>query len=104
MPINEMQINTYYGNMIMRCVPVLDFLNSRFIELNYRSTESDNLLDTLNCLFKFHHNPISYVYNSLVYYNSKFEKYTAPNQMDSDDFDYSSNLKKKRLLNILTGI
>lgn len=90
----------------MRCVPVLDFLNSRYIELNYQSNESDALLDTLNSLFKFHHNPISYVYNSLVYYNSKFEKYNArdPNQMDSDDFDNASNLKKRRLLNIITGI
>jgi hypothetical protein len=29
-------INTYYSNMLMRCVPFLYFLNNRYIELNYQ--------------------------------------------------------------------
>lgn len=85
---NETSINTYYGNMFMRCLPTIDFLNNRYIELNYQSSEADLLMDSLNSLYKFHNYPISYVYNSFIYYNNKF--------------DCNNNSKKKRFLNILT--
>lgn len=71
--LNDPIINTYYGNMPMRCVPILDFLNNRYIEHDIQSTEGDSLIDTLNLLYKFHGNRISYVYNTLMYYNNRFE-------------------------------
>lgn len=92
MASNENLINTYYGNIFMRCVPVLDFLNNRYIELDYQSSDAENLIDKLNVLYKYHHNPISYVYNSLIYYNGKFQ--TTSNSMVNKS-------KRKRLFNIL---
>lgn len=89
---DELVLNTYYGNMPMRCVPVLDFLNNRYIEHEQQSLEGDSLLDNLNQLYKFHGNKISYVYNTLVYYNNRFE------------LDQVNKLKKKRLLNIITSM
>lgn len=83
---NEPTINTYYGCMPLRCVPIIDFLNHRFIEHTNQSIDTENLMGTLNNLYKFHGNRISYVYNSLMYYN---ECYAA------------NKAKKKRLLFIL---
>ena len=85
-------INTYYSNVFMRCVPVLDFLNSRYVELNFQSPESETLMDSLNDLYRFHSNPIAFVYNTLIYYNSKFETLGVTN-----------NSKKKRLFSILAS-
>ena len=89
---HDILFHTYYGNTILRCVPVLDFINNRYIEMNYQSNEADTLIDSLNGLFRFHHNPVSYVYNALLYYNSKFEN--APHDVKK---------KKQRLLKILTS-
>ncbi len=91
---HDIQFNTYYGSTILRCVPVLDFINNRYIETNYnQSSEADILIDSLNPLFRFHHNPVSYVYNALLYYNNKFESVTM-----------GAKQKKQRLLNILKSI
>ncbi len=103
---NETQINTYYGNMILRCVPVLEFLNNRYIEVNYRSEDSDNLLDALSRLFKFYPNPLSYVFNSLIYYSSKYDLNENGDHMmntDSTDLDLARNFKKKNLLKVFLG-
>lgn len=90
----ETVINTYYGNMPMRCAAVLDFLNNRYIEhdASLATPDTDQALDQLNQLYKFHGSRISYVYNTLVYYNGLF------------DADQSRKAKKKRLLQILAGI
>ncbi len=98
---NDSVINTYYGSVISRCVPVLDFINNRYIELNTQSQESDSLLDQLNALYKFYSSPISYVYNSFIYYNNKFEmSLNSPNpQMEL----MVNKSKKKRLLFILAS-
>ncbi|RNA27996.1 mediator of RNA polymerase II transcription subunit 23 isoform X2 [Brachionus plicatilis] len=96
-PINEAILNTYYGNLMLRCLPVLGFLNSRYIELKSQSNSADNLLDQLNHLYKFHNNPISYVYNTFMYYNNKFQ---SNNTMGIDMVNRS---KKKRLFFILTA-
>jgi mediator of RNA polymerase II transcription subunit 23 len=90
---NDNQINVYYGNMLLRCVPILDFLNNRYIELNYQTEEANSLMDTLNQLYRFHNNPISYVYNSMVYYNSKFDSLNVN--------DIGEKNKKRRLLRIV---
>lgn len=89
------QINTYYGNLVMRCVPVLDFLNNRYIELGVRSSDAESLLDNLNVLYKFHNNPISYVYNTFMYYDNKF-------RAGANDATLSSS-KKRRLFNIVAA-
>lgn len=85
------QINTYYGNVILRCVPILDYLNNRYIELPAYSPEAEQLLDNLNILYRFHSNPISYIYNSFMYYDQKFHS-------TNSDLNRS---KKKRLFQIL---
>ena len=103
---NESVINTYYGNMLMRCVPILDFLNNRYMELNQQIPEADALFDNLNKLYKFHSSPISFVYNSLIYYNKKIENSNLNNLASlnsSQQLDMISRLKKKRLFLILTG-
>lgn len=86
---SEPLINTYYGSMPMRCVPILDFLNNRYIEHTSHSIETDTFIDKLNQLYKFHENRTAYVYNTLMYYNSQFVK------------DSINRTKKKRLLFIL---
>ena len=88
---NDSMINTYYGNMPMRCVSILDFMNNRYIEHNTQSIETDSLMDKLNLLYKFHGNCVSYVYNTMVYYNTRFEE------------DVMRKSKKKRLLLILAS-
>jgi mediator of RNA polymerase II transcription subunit 23 len=79
----------------MRCIPLLDFLNNRYMELNQQTAEADALLDSLNRLYKFHSNPISYVYNSLIYYKQLNESVTY-----TDDV---FKLKKKRIFSILSS-
>lgn len=79
-------------------MPVLDFLNNRYIELKSQSASAENLLDHLNHLYKFHNNPISYVYNTYMYYNNKFQSGTGIG------LDMLNRSKKKRLFFILTGI
>ncbi len=91
---NDPIINTYYGNVIIRCVPILDFLNNRYIELNVVSPKSDEFLDRINTLYKYYTNPIAYVYNSLMYYNNKF----------ISDNNITNKSKKNRLVNILKSI
>jgi hypothetical protein len=95
---SHMCINTYYGSMILRCVPILDYLNNRYLEMKQPSLSNDaeSFLDTMNHLYKFHNNPIAYVYNSLVYYNSKFEQFYST-------FETTLRFKKRRLLNILSN-
>lgn len=93
----DAQINTYYGNTIMRCVPVLDFLNNRYVEFVAQSSDAETLLDNLNILYRFHNNPISYVYNSFMYYDVKFRS-----GVQSADFALNRS-KKKRFFQILAG-
>lgn len=96
-PINEAIINTYYGNTILRCLPMLDFLNNRYIELKKQSDSADKLLDQLNRLYKFSNNPISYVYNTFMYYNNKFQHCSGLG------IDMVNRNKKKRIFFILTS-
>lgn len=92
------QFNTYYGSVVLRCVPVLEFLNNRYVELasSQPCLEAESLLDNLNMLFKFHSNPVSYVYNSLMYYDAKFSS-----SSQQPDLAALNRAKKRRLFNIL---
>lgn len=58
----------YFGNVCLRFLPVFDIVIQRFLELApvYKSLES--LLDHLGCLYKFHDRPITFLFNTLNYY------------------------------------
>lgn len=58
----------YFGNVCLRFLPVFDIVIQRFLELSpvYKSLES--LLDHLGCLYKFHDRPVTFLYNTLHYY------------------------------------
>jgi hypothetical protein len=79
----------------MRLIPVIDYLNNRYMDLNVQSNEADQLFDFLNQLYKFHSNPISFVYNSLIYYTRA--------QANNPQLELVNKLKKKRLFSILAG-
>ncbi|RWS25047.1 Mediator of RNA polymerase II transcription subunit 23-like protein, partial [Leptotrombidium deliense] len=61
----------YFSNVCLRFIPVLDIIIHRFLELPTMSMSVDSLLDQLGCLYKFHDRPITYLYNTLHYYEQK---------------------------------
>ncbi|CAG2102015.1 unnamed protein product [Medioppia subpectinata] len=65
----------YFSNVCLRFLPVLDIIIHRFLELPSGSMSNivDQLLDQLGCLYKFHDKPITYLYNTLHYYETKLK-------------------------------
>ncbi|CAL1290327.1 unnamed protein product [Larinioides sclopetarius] len=61
----------YFGNVCLRFLPVMDIVIHRFLELPTVSISVEGLLDTLGCLYKFHDRPLTYLYNTLHYYEQK---------------------------------
>lgn len=59
----------------MRFIPVMDIIIHRFLELPSGSMSNivETLLDQLGCLYKFHDRPITYLYNTLHYYENKLK-------------------------------
>lgn len=58
-----------FGNVCLRFLPVLDVIIHRFIELTPVGNGFENLLHNFGTLYKFHDRPITYLYNTLHYYN-----------------------------------
>lgn len=58
----------YFGNVCLRFLPVFDIVIQRFLELAPVHKSLESLLDHLGCLYKFHDRPITYLYNTLHYY------------------------------------
>ncbi|CAB3994477.1 Mediator of RNA polymerase II transcription subunit 23, partial [Paramuricea clavata] len=58
-----------FGNVCLRFLPVLDVVIHRFIELPPVSAGLESLLHNFGALYKFHDRPITYLYNTLYYYN-----------------------------------
>ncbi|XP_068748521.1 mediator of RNA polymerase II transcription subunit 23-like [Montipora capricornis] len=58
----------YFGNVCLRFLPVFDIVIQRFVELAPVHTSLDCLLDHLGCLYKFHDRPVTFLYNTLHYY------------------------------------
>jgi len=64
---------TYFGNVCLRFVPVLDILLHRLLELPppQGSPVIEAILNEYGMLFKFHDRPITYLYNTLHYFQKK---------------------------------
>lgn len=74
---------SFFGNICLRFLPVLDIVIHRALELRIVSPKCaiqiEKLLETYGCLYKFHDKPLTYLYNTLHYY----------------DYQLPLNLKKK---------
>uniref|UniRef100_A0A1B6D9V1 Mediator of RNA polymerase II transcription subunit 23 n=1 Tax=Clastoptera arizonana TaxID=38151 RepID=A0A1B6D9V1_9HEMI len=61
----------YFGNVCLRFLPVCDIMIHRNLELSPVPPVTKSLeilLDHLGCLYKFHDRPVTYLYNTLHYY------------------------------------
>ncbi|XP_033644723.1 mediator of RNA polymerase II transcription subunit 23-like [Asterias rubens] len=61
----------YFSNVCLRFIPVFDILIHRFLELPPASKSLEILLDHLGGLYKFHDHPVTYLFNTLHYYEKK---------------------------------
>lgn len=61
----------YFGNVCLRFLPVFDIVVHRFLEITEVTKSLEILLEHLGCLYKFHDRPVTYLYNTLHYYESK---------------------------------
>merc|ERR1719443_879264 len=68
---NFQTLPTYFGNVCLRFIPVFDIVVHRFLELPQVQKSLETLLDHLGCLYKFHDRPMTYLYNTLHYYETK---------------------------------
>lgn len=70
-PVQHQYLPVYFGNICLRFIPVLDILIHRFIEVLSVQKFMESILDNLGGLYKFHDRPITYLYNTLHYYDNK---------------------------------
>ncbi|KAG5276965.1 hypothetical protein AALO_G00111930 [Alosa alosa] len=68
MPLQPQYLPIYFGNVCLRFLPVFDIVIHRFLELLPVSKSLETLLDHLGGLYKFHDRPVTYLYNTLHYY------------------------------------
>lgn len=70
---DELTIPVCFGNVCLRVLPVLDVVIHRLIEFSTNQTMKalENILDNVGCLYKYHERPITYLYNTLYYYEAK---------------------------------
>lgn len=63
----------YFGNVCLRFLPVLDLVIHRYLEMSVETIAAplESILKTLGMLYKFHDRPITYLYNTLFYYELK---------------------------------
>lgn len=62
----------YFGNVCLRFLPVMDIIIHRFLEMTVETAGSlESILKSLGSLYKFHDRPITYLYNTLFYYEAK---------------------------------
>ncbi|KAH8305992.1 hypothetical protein KR018_009354 [Drosophila ironensis] len=67
---SQIPLPVYFSNVCLRFLPVLDVVVHRFIELTIPNVHQilGFILDHLSLLYKFHDRPITYLYNTLHYY------------------------------------
>ncbi|XP_015787237.1 mediator of RNA polymerase II transcription subunit 23 [Tetranychus urticae] len=70
---------TYFSNICLRFIPVLDLIIHRYLELPPGSPSPliDSLLEKYGCLYKFHDRPLTYLYETLHYYEHKMRERPA---------------------------
>lgn len=61
----------YFGNLTLRFLPVFDLVVHRFLELMPVTNSLETLLAHLGPLYKFHEQPITYLFNTLHYYEAR---------------------------------
>jgi mediator of RNA polymerase II transcription subunit 23 len=61
----------YFGNVCLRFLPVFDIVVHRFLEIPQVTKSLEILLEHLGCLYKFHDRPVTYLYNTLHYYETR---------------------------------
>lgn len=64
-------IPVYLSNVCLRFIPVLDIVVHRHFEVPQVSKNLEQLLDHLGHLYKFHDRPVTFLYNTLHYYEIK---------------------------------
>lgn len=63
----------YFSNVCLRFLPVLDIIIHRYLELVPPSIGIERILGKMGCLYKFHDRPVTYLYNTLHYYEQKLK-------------------------------
>lgn len=63
----------YFGNVCLRFIPVLDIVINRFLEAPIPTILNpfNAILEHLGCLYKFHNAPVTFLYNTLHYYEKR---------------------------------
>ncbi|KAF2974347.1 hypothetical protein EK904_009907, partial [Melospiza melodia maxima] len=74
--IQPQYLPIYFGNVCLRFLPVFDIVIHRFLELLPVSKSLETLLDHLGGLYKFHDRPVTYLYNTLHYYEGHLRERT----------------------------
>lgn len=71
--VPEEHYSTFFGNVCLRFLPVLDIVIHRYLEMSIDAVSQslESVLKTLGLLYKFHDRPITYLYNTLFYYEPK---------------------------------
>lgn len=64
-------IPVYLSNVCLRFIPILDIVLHRTLEIPQVSKSLEQLLEHLGYLYKFHDRPITFLYNTLHYYDLK---------------------------------
>ncbi|TFK01748.1 solute carrier family 13 member 2 [Platysternon megacephalum] len=74
--IQPQYLPIYFGNVCLRFLPVFDIVIHRFLELLPVSKSLETRLDHLGGLYKFHDRPVTYLYNTLHYYERHLRERT----------------------------
>lgn len=69
--MNQYSLPVYFGNVCLRFLPVFDNLIHRYLEMPSVNKSLESVLEHLGCLYKFHDRPVTYLYNTLHYYEMK---------------------------------
>lgn len=72
-PSGHKYLPVYYSNICLRFLPVIDVIIQRFIEAPKLPINFETLLDGVGCLYKFHEKPITYLYNTLHFYEQNLK-------------------------------
>lgn len=74
-PSKGQTLPSFFSNVCLRFIPVFDLIIHRALELRILSPNAaikiDILLDEFGCLFRFHEKPLTYLYNTLHYYEAQ---------------------------------
>ncbi|CAG5128947.1 unnamed protein product, partial [Candidula unifasciata] len=70
-PIQHQYLPVYFGNVCLRFLPVFDLTIHRLLEVANMQKSLEIILDQIGGLYKFHDHPITYLYNTLFYYEKR---------------------------------